>query len=598
MACGGKITKGGGMVVAIPFDATDVENLVVSVYTNGDEKIEKSGDDIRIGDGIIYVDMSKTDVDLLADGVVSYTMDYEIDGVQYSESGGTTNYIKTPKDYSATSITEVVQSAYTEGHEVGYQEGYDAGQQDCPECSGGTSCNLQAKSQSIDGSGTGLWNIYPDAGYDGMESVTILDDGYGQAKYEEGHYVGKNEGYESGHYDGMIEGFESGYTAGQADCPECSGGSCTLQNNYEVYLNGTETAGQFPIAPDAGYDGVANGTIYYAEAYQAKYAEGYAAGQASCPECDCSSAITEAFQSGYTAGQADCPECSGGSSCNLENGEILIFDTFENGDVFYPSNGYDGFSSVTIYDKNYSETWFNSGYTEGYYAAWLYYPSDVFCRLDTGVNIGGTYSVDLHRNNDTHIVNPNYRNEFIILGNYSDSDNCYMQLSLTDDNIIRLILDDTETTSVLSAQTYGEYIHADIIFNESESSVTLNVINHGYNGSMAISLSASGFDWIMQDMAQELVINGEYNDGESEHHPELYPPYTSVATCNIMIDKIVAYDNYGNMEHLWKYKKGCLADCMTNNQYSFLRCVYHSDLRYWSQDPVEIKGTPLGMGGV
>lgn len=547
MACGGKITKGGGMVVAIPFDATDVENLVVSVYTNGDEKIEKSGDDIRIGDGIIYVDMSKTDVDLLADGVVNYTMDYEIDGVQYSENGGTTNYIKTPKDYSATSITEVVQSAYTEGHEVGYQEGEEVGYNDAV-----SAIRNQSISLSVSANGVYTANTQ-DSIYFNEVNVNVPQEG--------------------------------------------SGTSCTLQSkSYILDENFVVQSGL--ITPDLGYDGFSSFQVFDEGYGQTKYQEGYAAGQASCPECDCSSAITEAFQSGYTAGQADCPECSGGSSCNLENGEILIFDTFENGDVFYPSNGYDGFSSVTIYDKNYSETWFNSGYTEGYYAAWLYYPSDVFCRLDTGVNIGGTYSVDLHRNNDTHIVNPNYRNEFIILGNYSDNDNCYMQLSLTDDNIIRLVLDDTETTTVLSAQTYGEYIHADIIFNESESSVTLNVINHGYNGSMAISLSASGFDWIVQDMAQELVINGDYNDGESEHHPELYPPYFNVATCNIMIDKIVAYDNYGNMEHLWKYKNGCLADCMTNNQYSFLRCVYHSDFRYWSQDPVEIKGTPLGMGGV
>ena len=305
MACGGRVTKGGGMVVAIPFDATDVENLVVSVYTNGDEKIEKSGDDIRIGEGIIYVDMSKTDVDLLADGVVSYTMDYEIDGVQYSENGGTTNYIKTPKDYSATSITEVVQSAYTEGHEVGYQEGYEAGrQEECPECSGGTSCNLQAKSQPIDGSGTGLWNIYPDAGYDGMESVTILDDGYGEAKYEEGHAQGKQDGEAVG-YDEAVSTIRSQsislsvsangtYSANTQDSiyfnevnvnvPQSSGSSCNLQSgNLSLPPEGV---GIWTLYPEEGYDGfsyfqvVDNG---YAESY---WEQGYGSG----------------FESGYTTG--------------------------------------------------------------------------------------------------------------------------------------------------------------------------------------------------------------------------------------------------------------------------------------------------------
>lgn len=472
MSCGGRIYKGGMTTVSVPFNVEGYSNLSISYFTSGGYKITKTEEDLVIADGFITYTFTKEELDVMPDGVLNYLVNYEVDGGSYADGGNTNVFLKTPKDYSATSVTEMVQSAYTEG----YREGM-------AQCSGGT-CNLALGALELQSGDSGTWIM--DArqdGLDGYDQVQITDFSYGQAKYQEG----------------------------------------------------------------------------------------------------------------FEAGQS---QCSGGSSCNLENGEILIFDTFENGDVFYPSNGYDGFSSVTIYDKNYSETWFNSGYTEGYYAAWLYTPSDVFCRLYTGVNISGAYSIDLYRNNDTHIVNPNYRNEFIILGNSSDNDNCYMQLSLTDDNIIRLILDDTETTSVLSAQTYGEYIHADIIFNESESSVTFNVINHGYNGSMAISLSASGFDWIVQDMAQELVINGAYNDGESEYHPELYPPYYNVATCNIMIDKIVAYDNYGNIEHLWKYKNGCLCDCMTNYRYRFLRCVYHSDMRYWSNDPVEIMGTQFGMGGI
>lgn len=529
MSCGGRIYKGGMTTVSVPFNVEGYSNLSISYFTSGDYKITKTEDDLVIEDGFITYTFTKEELDVMPDGVLNYLVNYEVEGGKYADGGNTNVYLKTPQDYSATSVTEMVQSAYTEGHEIGYEEGHAQGKQEGEEVGYNEAVSV-IRNQSI--------------------SLSVSANGVYTANTEDSIY----------------------FSEVNVNVPQGSGGTCNLQAgelNIDTGWTGSEI-----VTPSQGYDGFSSFEVSDNGYGQAKYAEGYAAGQASCPEC------------------------SGGSSCNLENGEILIFDTFENGDVFYPSNGYDGFSSVTIYDKNYSETWFNSGYTEGYYAAWLYYPSDVFCRLDTGVNIGGTYSVDLHRNNDTHIVNPNYRNEFIILGNSSDNDNCYMQLSLTDDNIIRLILDDTETTSVLSAQTYGEYIHADIIFNESESSVTLNVINHGYNGSMAISLSASGFDWIMQDMAQELVINGAYNDGESEYHPELYPPYFNVATCNIMIDKIVAYDNYGNMEHLWKYKNGCLADCMTNNQHSFLRCVYHSDFRYWSQDPVEIMGTPLGMGGV
>jgi hypothetical protein len=357
MSCGGRVTKGGGMVVSIPFDATDVENLVVSVYTNGEDKVEKSGDDITVGEGYIFVQMSKTDVDVLADGVLSYTLNYEMDGVEYAASSQTTNFIKTPKDYSATSVTDLVQSAYTEGHAEGKQEGEEVGYDEAvsdirnqsislsvtangtytantedsiyfnevnvnvPQGSGGT-CNLQSGNLSLPPEGVGIWTLYPEEGYDGFSYFQVVDNGYAESYWEQGYGSGFESGYTAGQADcsggtscdltetwiDLMEGddfegqgvdyyvsaitpnydgwykvhiqdkdygyskYQEGYADGQS---ECSGGTCTLENNYEVYLTGTETAGQFPIVPDAGYDGVANGTIYYTEAYQAKFDEGY-----------------------------------------------------------------------------------------------------------------------------------------------------------------------------------------------------------------------------------------------------------------------------------------------------------------------------------
>lgn len=232
MACGGKITKGGGMVVAIPFDATDVENLVVSVYTNGDEKIEKSGDDIRIGNGVIYVDMSKTDVDLLADGVVNYTMDYEIDGVQYSENGGTTNYIKTPKDYSATSVTDLVQSAYTEGREVGYVEGHAQGKQD-GEAVGYDEAVSTIRNQSI--------------------SLSVSANGTYSANTQDNIY----------------------FNEVNVNVPQAGSGICeNIQQQKYIYVNQRPSAGEVIIHPDDGFDGVWEGIANIDNALDAARDEG------------------------------------------------------------------------------------------------------------------------------------------------------------------------------------------------------------------------------------------------------------------------------------------------------------------------------------
>lgn len=68
-----------------------------------------------------------------------------------------------------------------------YQEGYDAGLEAC----GGT-CNLTAGTINLQDGDSGRWNIYPDEGYDGFDQVLIVDQGYGQGKYNAGFEAAKN----------------------------------------------------------------------------------------------------------------------------------------------------------------------------------------------------------------------------------------------------------------------------------------------------------------------------------------------------------------------------------------------------------------------
>jgi len=420
MNCGGRVWKGDTITISVPFEVSGYTDLTISYYTDGETKVVKSESEVEIEDGFITYTFLPGELDTIADGVIRYQIDYSVDNVDYVTGTNTMSYLKTPKTYSAKTTEEYYEegfssgytqgeeigyasghtdgytegevvgkaegymSGYTQGEQVGYSQGYEEGhtqgKQDgeavgydiavsdirnqsislsvsangtysantedsiyfnevnvnVPQGSG-SSCNLQAKSQSIDGSGTGLWNIYPDAGYDGMESVTILDEGYGEAKYVEGHAQGKYEGYESGHYDGMIEGFESGYTAGQADCPEC----------------------------------------------------------------DCSSAITEAYtqgyQSGYTQGQADCPECSGGTSCNLQSGNLSLPPEGVGSWTLYPEEGYDGFSYFQVSDNGYAESYWEQGYGLGFESGYTAGQAD--CSGGTSCDLTETW-IDLMEGDD------------------------------------------------------------------------------------------------------------------------------------------------------------------------------------------------------
>ena len=237
-------------------------------------------------------------------------------------------------------------SAITEAYQSGYTEGYNQGQADCPECSGGT-CNLVTGSAPLGSSFDGDDTVTPPQGYDGFSSLRIVDNGYGQSKYDSGYTEGYNDGlaqcsggtcptetglinldsgwsgYESyhplgsGYYDEVIitdngygqAKFDQGYELGLATC-SASSGSCLIEDEQTVSLNNDWT-GFTIVYPSQGYDGLGRVLVADLGYGQAKYDEGYADGHTSgytegynaAITANCGSAITEAYESGVTEGQ-------------------------------------------------------------------------------------------------------------------------------------------------------------------------------------------------------------------------------------------------------------------------------------------------------
>lgn len=203
MSCAGRAYKGGGLDITIPFPYGDMDNISVILYTNGDYSIEKTASAV---DGVIDVHLSKGEVDIFPDGVLKYTLEWD----DYSMTSETLTYIKTPANYSATSVTELVDEAY--------QSGYTAGQEGC---ASGT-CNIQeTKTTSITDDVSGIVMVYPDEGYDGLAEAKVSAVRFGQVKYQRGLAYGRaecetrvQEAYDSG----VTVGYESGVTEGQEIC--------------------------------------------------------------------------------------------------------------------------------------------------------------------------------------------------------------------------------------------------------------------------------------------------------------------------------------------------------------------------------------------
>ena len=356
MNCGGKVYKGETVTISVPFDVSGYTDLTISYSTTGDSKIVKGEDEVTIEDGFISYTFTGDELDLLPDGVIYYTINYEVDGTDYVASTNTNLYLKTPAGYSGKTAEDYYQE--------GYEDGLEA-------CSGDTPCDCSSAytegyhDGEVIGKTEGYTSGYTDGYNQGLEDCPECDctsavtEAY-QEGFEEGFMSGAsstdcseaaNEAYEIG--------FSSGYSAGLEDCPECD---CTSAVT-EAYNSGRQS----------GYtDGYAQGEE---AGHDAGYSEGFDAGfESGQTNCDCESAVTEAYQSGYTAGLADCS----GSTCNLQSGTLVLDENFSGFDTVYPDAGYDGFESVDIQDGGYGPAKYDEGLNDGFNSGYQSAVTDTF----------------------------------------------------------------------------------------------------------------------------------------------------------------------------------------------------------------------------
>ena len=298
MNCGGRIYKGEDISVSIPFALSGYTNLSVSYFTNGEVSVERTEEQLVIDGGYIIADFDNTDLDILPDGVLRYTITCKVDGEDYVDSNNTPYYLKTPKDYDAKTAEEI------------WEEGYESG---ATSCSG--SCEGVYEEGFADGHASGVTDGYAQ-GYPAGEAAqkaklvstavtanTIIEreDGFSRVEINvpsgscEGVY---EEGFTDGHASGVTDGYAQGYPAGEAaqkaklattavtangtysredgfssievNVPT-SGGSCNLQSKSVSLTANSET-----ITADTGYDGLSQVEVDASGRYNAGQGDAYA----------------------------------------------------------------------------------------------------------------------------------------------------------------------------------------------------------------------------------------------------------------------------------------------------------------------------------
>lgn len=114
MNCSNKIYKGESLVV-IPFDIEGWSTLHVDYFTDGKEKVTVNSDALEISGGVITAHFAPHDLDLLADGVLRYTIYYTIDDTNYTISTNSPYILKTPMGYNGKTAQYYYDKGFSDG---------------------------------------------------------------------------------------------------------------------------------------------------------------------------------------------------------------------------------------------------------------------------------------------------------------------------------------------------------------------------------------------------------------------------------------------------------------------------------------------------
>lgn len=131
------IYKGQDKEVQIPFAVSGFTDFTASFYTDKEYEILKTAEDFDFDGEWASIFFDNTDLDLLNDGVLRYTFNYKIDGVDVVKSTNSAYTLRTPENYSAHTADEVYQDGYLSGYtdgmvsgtSVGYEEGFEEGEE-------------------------------------------------------------------------------------------------------------------------------------------------------------------------------------------------------------------------------------------------------------------------------------------------------------------------------------------------------------------------------------------------------------------------------------------------------------------------------------
>lgn len=286
--------------IQIPYVGETFDSFELKFFTDSATTFDVPSTQYTIDSSTVTVNVNEHDLDVLADGVLRYYIEYVVNGVTTILCTNTMHYLKTPDGYSG----QTAQDIYYEGYEAGlnaaggeYADGYNEG------------VSVQ-KSR--------------------LSSIVITE----------------NNTYTRA----------DGYSAVTVNVPQTGSTFIAQTKNYNITQNGNTS-----ISPDLGYDGITGGTISvnvpqtghtdaeitaaYNSGYTAGEAEGEVAGAAAQKALLVTTAITQngvyTRENGYSSVNVQVPS----SSPVLQNKTVTPTTSQQ---TVTKDTGYDGLDTVTV----------------------------------------------------------------------------------------------------------------------------------------------------------------------------------------------------------------------------------------------------------
>lgn len=106
--------------IKIPYSGETFDSFELKFFTDSATTFDVPSTQYTVSSSTVNVDVNEHDLDVLADGVLRYYIEYVVNGVTTILCTNTMHYLKAPDGYSGQTVEDIYNAGYNAG--IAYQK--------------------------------------------------------------------------------------------------------------------------------------------------------------------------------------------------------------------------------------------------------------------------------------------------------------------------------------------------------------------------------------------------------------------------------------------------------------------------------------------